>query len=163
MSIAVQQPRPYDLVGTQIQIAGTAGGACEAQFNYRITEGHDEVSGCLMAGDGTGGHGQFQTVADVSGAGFMLERLFVEVFHVSPKDGAELGKIVVPVLLGPKIVPGYSVYLEHTIVAGETLWSIASHYYRSGNLYHRLVAANPTVITDPNVINPGEVIKVPQA
>ncbi|WP_280448829.1 Gmad2 immunoglobulin-like domain-containing protein [Nocardia brasiliensis] len=96
-----------------IQISGTAGGACEAQFSYRITEGHDEAAGCFMAGDGTGGHGQFQTVADVSGAGFMFERLFVEVFHMSPKDGAELGKVVVPVLLGPKIVPGYSVYLEH--------------------------------------------------
>ena len=30
MSIDVQQPRPYDLVTNQIQIAGMAGGAFEA-------------------------------------------------------------------------------------------------------------------------------------
>ena len=45
MSIDVQQPRPYDLVSNQIQIAGMAGGAFEAHYNYRIHEGHDEVTG----------------------------------------------------------------------------------------------------------------------
>lgn len=163
MSVIVQQPRPYDLVGNQIQIGGVAGGAFEASFDYRITEGHDEVTGNFMAGDGAGGHGQFQLVVDVTDAGFMLDRLFVEVFHTSPKDGSELETFVVPVLLGPKIVPGYRVYAEHTIAAGETLWGIATRYYGSGNLYHRLVAANPTTITNPNAIRPGDVIKVPQA
>ncbi|RDI60471.1 LysM domain-containing protein [Nocardia pseudobrasiliensis] len=163
MTIDVQQPRPYDLVGGQVQIAGTAGGAFEANFNYRLHEGHDEVTGCFMAGDGSGGHGQFQVIVDVSSAAFILDRIFVEVFHTSPKDGSELDKVVVPVILGPKIVPAYRVYLEHTVASGETLWSIATHYYGSGNLYHRLVAANPTTITNPNLIHPGDVIKVPQA
>jgi nucleoid-associated protein YgaU len=163
MSIDVQQPRALGLVGGHVQIAGTAGGAFEAQFNYRIHEGHDEVTGGFMAGDGTGGHGQFQVNVDVSGASFALDRLFVEVFWVSPKDGAELDKVIVPVVYGPRIVPGYRVYQEYTIKSGDTLWSIATQFYGSGNLYTRLVRANPHVITDPNVIHPGDVIRVPQS
>ncbi|MGM1065272.1 Gmad2 immunoglobulin-like domain-containing protein [Saccharothrix sp. Mg75] len=163
MSVDVQQPRAYDLVDDHIRVAGTAGGAFEANFNYRVHEGHDEVTGYFTAGDGVGGHGQFQVTVDVSGAAFTLDRLFVEVYHVSPKDGAELDKVVVPVLFGPRIVPGYRVYLEHVVQPGETLWAISTTYYGSGGLYHRLVAANPATITDPDSISPGDVIRVPKA
>ncbi|WP_436498652.1 Gmad2 immunoglobulin-like domain-containing protein [Actinokineospora sp. HUAS TT18] len=162
MSIDVQQPKPYDIVGNSVQIAGVAGGAFEANFNYRVHEGHDEVVGSFMAGDGTGGHGQFQLTVDVSGAAFQLDRLFVEVFHTSPNDGAELDKVIVPVVHGPRIIPGYRVYLEHVVQPGETLWAIATQHYGAGNLYYRLVAANPGTITNPNVIHPGDVIRVPQ-
>src|ERR1041385_8957185 len=103
MSIDVQQPMAYDLVDDESRIGGTAGGAFEANFTYRVHEGHDEVTGSFLAGDGVGGHGQFQLGVDVSGASFTLVRLFVEVFHVSPEDGAELDKVIVPVVLGPKI------------------------------------------------------------
>jgi nucleoid-associated protein YgaU len=163
MSIDVQQPRPYDLVSDQIQIGGMAGGAFEANFNYRIHEGHDEVVGSFMAGDGIGGHGQFQLTVDVSGAAFTLEKIFIEVFHTSPADGTELDKVIIQVLLGRIILPGYRNYLEHVVAPGETLWGISTKYYGAGNLYYRLVAANPQTISDPNVIHPGDVIRVPQA
>jgi len=163
MSIDVQQPRPFDLVTDAIQIAGMAGGAFEAHYNYRVHEGHDEVTGFFMAGDGVGGHGQFQVTVDVSGAAFQLDRVFVEVFHASPKDGAELDKVVVPVILGSKIVPGYLNYLEHVVAPGETLWSIANQHYGSGNLYYRLVAANSHTIPNPNLIHPGDIVRVPRA
>jgi len=162
LSVDVQQPRPYDLVSDAIQVAGVAGGAFEANFNYRVTEGHDEVTGYFMAGDGVGGHGQFQLTVDVSSASFQLERVFVEVFHTSPKDGAELDKVIVPVVLGPKIMPGYLNYLEHVVESGETLWAISTQYYGSGNLHYRLVSANPHTISNPNVIHPGDIVRVPR-
>lgn len=162
MSVDVQQPRPYDLLSNAIQVAGVAGGAFEANFNYRVTEGHDEVTGFFMAGDGVGGHGQFQLTVDVSSAAFQLDRVFVEVFHTSPKDGTELDKVIVPVVLGAKIIPGYLNYLEHVVQSGETLWAISTQYYGSGNLYYRLVSANPHTISNPNVIHPGDIIRVPR-
>jgi nucleoid-associated protein YgaU len=161
MSIDVQQPRKNDLVANRIEIGGVAGGAFEAQFNYRIHEGHDQVVGNFLSGDGAGGHSQFHLSVDVSGAAFQVPRLFVEVFHVSQADGSELDKKTVEVLLGRIIVPGYRNYLEHVVKPGESLWSISAKYYGDGNLYHRLVAANPQ-IKDPNVIHPGDVIRVPQ-
>ena len=163
MSIDIQQPRPLGLVGSRVQVAGTAGGAFEAQFGYRIHEGHDEVVGGFTAGDGGGGHGQFQIEVDVSGASFALDRLFVEVFWQSPKDGAELDKVIVPVVYGPRIVPGYRVYQEYEVKPGDTLWGIATHFYGAGNLHTRLVRANPHVITDPDTITPGSVIRVPRS
>jgi nucleoid-associated protein YgaU len=160
MSVKIQQPQPYDLVTDQIQIGGVAGGAFEANFNYRIHEGHDEMTGSFLAGDGGGGHGQYQLTVNVSGAAFKLAQIFVEVFHVSPKDGSELDKMVVPVLLGRIIIPGYRVYLEHVVAPGESLWVISTQYYGSGNYYHRLVVANPQ-ISNPNVIHPGDLVRVP--
>ena len=67
---------------------------------------------------------------------------------------------MVPVLLGRIIVPGYRVYLEHTVAPGESLWAISVRHYGSGNLYHRLVAANPQ-LANPTVIHPGDIIRVP--
>ncbi|WEV78327.1 LysM peptidoglycan-binding domain-containing protein [Janibacter cremeus] len=161
MSIEIQQPQPHDIVGDTVMIAGTAGGAFEANFNYRVTEGHDEVTGHFMAGDGIGGHGQFQVTVDVSSAAFTLHTAFVEVFHVSARDAAELDTRVVPVILGRLLVPGYRTYLEHVVSSGETLWSIAQTHYGNGSLYHRLVHANPA-ITNPNLISVGDLIRVPR-
>ncbi|MGO1542746.1 MAG: Gmad2 immunoglobulin-like domain-containing protein [Gulosibacter sp.] len=163
MSIDVQQPQPYDLVGTTIQIAGTAGGAFEANFNYRVSEGHDEVSGHFMSGDGIGGHGQFQVTVDVAGASFTQAVAFIEVFHVSPRDGAELDHVFIPIVLGHMLVPGYTSYLEHEVRAGETLWGIAQQHYGNGNLYPRLATANRHTIPNPNLIRPGDIVRVPRA
>lgn len=71
--------------------------------------------------------------------------------------------VIVPAILGAKIVPGYTAYREHHVQAGETLWGIAAAEYGNGNLYYRLVAANPHTITNPNQIAVGQVIRVPQA
>lgn len=163
MSIDVQQPRPYGIVADTIQIAGTAGGAFEASYSYTVHDGHDEVSGHFMAGDGIGGHGQFQVTADISGASIVRPQAFVEVYHQSAEDGSRLDVQVVPVLIGSQIVPGYTTYLEHEVQAGQTLWGIATQHYGDGNLYHRLVTANPQTVTDPNLITPGMVLRVPRA
>ncbi|HEU5471972.1 MAG TPA: Gmad2 immunoglobulin-like domain-containing protein [Actinophytocola sp.] len=163
MSIDVQQPRPQDLVGDNVRVSGLAGGAFEAAFNYRISDGHTTVTGSFMAGDGAGGHDQFQLVANVAGAAFTSERLTVAVFHVSPADGAERDTVTVPVLLGRMIVPGYRNYLEHVVAPGETLWDLSVRYYGSGNHFDRLVAANPLTITNPDVIHPGDTLRVPRA
>ena len=74
----------------------------------------------------------------------------------------ELDKVIVPAILGAKIVPGYQNYLEHVVQAGETLWGIATQHYGSGNLYYRLVAANPHTIPNPNLIHPGDIVRVPR-
>jgi len=70
--------------------------------------------------------------------------------------------VIVPVILGARIVPGYTTYLEHVVKSGETLWGIAQQHYGNGNLYHRLLTANPA-ITNPNLIHVGQVIRVPRA
>ena len=160
MTIRIDQPRAFDLVGDPILIGGIGVGF-EATLNYRVHEGHDEVTGFFNVGGGTGEHGQFQLQVDVSGAAFTLDRVFVEVFSVSMDDGSETNKVIVPVVLGPRIVAGYIGYREHVVRPGDTLWSIAQANYGNGSDFPLIVRANPHQITSPDVIFPGQVLRIP--
>ena len=101
----IQQPAPYDLVGNPILVGGIGQGF-EATLQYRVHDGHDERTGFFNVGGGTGEHGQYQLAVDVAGAAFQLDRLFVEVYEESAQDGSEINKVTVPVIYGPRIVPG---------------------------------------------------------
>jgi nucleoid-associated protein YgaU len=114
-----------------------------------------------MVGGGAGEHDQFQLAIDVSAAGFLLDRVFVEVFEISAEDGSEIRKVSVPVILGSRIVSNYIGYREHTVRAGETLRGIAQQHYGNSALFSHIVRANPALITDPNLIFPGQVFKIP--
>jgi len=50
----------------------------------------------------------------------------------------------------------------YTIVSGDTLWKIASKYYGNGAKWETLFDANREVIQNPDLIYPGQVIRVPQ-
>ena len=121
----------------------------------------DERTGHFSVGGGTGEHGQFQLSVDLSGAAFQLDRLFVEVFEESAKDGSEINKVVVPVIYGPRIVAGYFGYRLHVVRRSETLSAIARNNYGDPSRFHDIVRANPLVISDPNRIFPGQTLKIP--
>ena len=160
MTNRIDQPRAFDLVGNPILVGGVGTGF-EATLSYRVHEGHDEVTGFFNVGGGTGEHGQYQVQVDVSGAAFALDRLFVEVFEISAADGSEINKVIVPVVYGPRIVAGYIGYREHVVQRGDTLSAIARANYGDGSRFPLIVRANPNLITDPNLIFPGQVLKVP--
>jgi nucleoid-associated protein YgaU len=160
MTIRIDQPRAFDLVGNPILVGGIGAGF-EATLNYRVHEGHDEVTGFFTVGGGTGEHGQYQLQVDVAGAAFTLDRVFVEVFEVSAADGSEIHKVIVPVILGPQIVTNYIGYREHLVRPGDTLWAIAEMNYGNGNKLPNIVRANPNQIADPDLIFPGQVLKIP--
>ena len=160
MAIEIQQPRQYDLVGNPILISGIGSGF-EATLQYRVHDGHDERTGHFTVGGGTGEHGQFQLSVDVSGASFQLDRLFVEVYEESAADGSEVNKVIVPVIFGPRIVTGYYGYRLHVVRRGDTLSRIARDNYNNANRYHDIVRANPLVISNPDLIFPGQRLKIP--
>ena len=161
MAIRIDQPQPFDLVGDLILIAGVST-AFEGTVNVRVSEGHDEVTG-FFTGGSNGIITQFQFSIDVAGAAFTLDRVFVEVFEVSAKDGSEINKVIVPVILGSQIREHYVGYREHTVVAGDTLSAIAQANYADASKYPWIVRANPTQIADPDLIFPGQVFKIPVA
>ena len=66
-----------------------------------------------------------------------------------------------PVILGSRIVSNYIGYREHRVRTGETLSSIANDHYGNPSLFSRIPRANPTLISDPNLIFPGQVFKIP--
>lgn len=156
----IQQPAPYDLVGNPALVGGLGTGF-EATLQYRIHDGHDERAGFFNVGGGTGEHGQFQLSVDLTGAAFQLDRLFVEVYEESARDGSEINKVIVPVIYGPRIVPNYIGYRIHTVKSGDTLSKIAQANYGDPGKFSLIVRANPLIISDPNLIFPGQELKIP--
>lgn len=51
----------------------------------------------------------------------------------------------------------------YTVVAGDSLWKIASKFYGNGAQYPKIIAANPGQLKDEkSVIHPGDVLVVPE-
>jgi nucleoid-associated protein YgaU len=51
----------------------------------------------------------------------------------------------------------------YEIQKGDTLWAIAKNHYGDGNKYHQIFEANREVIKDPDLIFPGQKIRIPAA
>lgn len=49
----------------------------------------------------------------------------------------------------------------HTVAKGETLSAIAKTYYGKASDYPRIFEANRDQLSDPDVIKPGQVLKIP--
>ncbi|NOZ90794.1 MAG: peptidoglycan-binding protein LysM [Epsilonproteobacteria bacterium] len=50
----------------------------------------------------------------------------------------------------------------YTIEKGDTLWKIAEKFYDDGSKYTHIVEANIEVIKDPDLIYPGQTIRIPE-
>ena len=60
--------------------------------------------------------------------------------------------------------PGATGGVEYYIIkSGDTLSAIAQHFYKDANKYPKIFEANREVIKDPNLIFPGQKIRIPAA
>jgi nucleoid-associated protein YgaU len=50
---------------------------------------------------------------------------------------------------------------RHEVVAGDTLWKLAEHYYGQGSDYPKIFEANRDQLDDPDRIRPGQMLKIP--
>ncbi len=57
-------------------------------------------------------------------------------------------------------VPAESTY---TVVSGDSLSKISKHFYGDANQWRRIWEANQDQIKNPDLIHPGQVLKIPQA
>jgi len=49
----------------------------------------------------------------------------------------------------------------YTVVAGDTLWAIAQRHYGDGNQWSRVFEANRDQLDNPDMIQPGQVLRIP--
>ena len=54
-----------------------------------------------------------------------------------------------------------SVYTYHTVKSGESLSLIAKHYYQDPMKYRQIFAANTDILKNPDLIHPGQELKIP--
>ncbi len=53
------------------------------------------------------------------------------------------------------------VYHVHTVESGESLSKIAKHYYKDANKYMTIFNANKDILSNPDLIKPGQELKIP--
>ena len=63
-------------------------------------------------------------------------------------------------IFGPRIVADYIGYREHTVQPGDTLSAIAAANYGDAGAFTNIVRANPLIISDPDLIFPGQVLRI---
>ena len=107
---------------------------------------------------------QFQaSIAIPSDTAFTLDRLFIILEDDSGGDDeAPSPTEMVPVLFGPMILPGYTGYFEHEVAPGETLSALAQRYYSNATLWQPIHRANQHIVTNPDVIFPGQILRIPK-
>lgn len=49
----------------------------------------------------------------------------------------------------------------HTVKKGDTLWAIASKHYSNGSKYNKIFEANEPMLSHPDKIYPGQVLRIP--
>ena len=54
-----------------------------------------------------------------------------------------------------------SIYAKHTVEGGESLSKIAKQYYGDANKYNKIFQANTGLLSNPDVIHPGQELVIP--
>lgn len=167
--IDVQQPRPFDIVGSPIHVGGLGTGY-EATLRARVRDGTGQelVSTFFMCGGGGGEVGQFHVELELP-AKPSTPNGFVEVFEDNaaypegPFHGpvAELHKVCVPIVFGTNLVSNFAGCTNRMVVDGDTLAKIAQSEYGDASKWPAIFEANRHQIGDPNLIHSGLVLRIP--
>lgn len=159
--ITVRQPLPFDLVGGVAGVAGI-GTAFEATISLRAYDANgNQVAAGFLNGGGNGVLNQFAGFFDLRATPPATTQGTIEAFEQSAKDGSKLHLVTVPVVYGTAIDPTYYGFVQHVVVAGDTLSALAQRYYGDASKFPRIAQANPHLIADPNLIFAGQVFRIP--
>ena len=157
--ISVRQPRPYDIVDDPVGICGIGSGF-EGQFAARVRDGN----GAELVQINVNGPGAvlFNFHAELSLPGVPATTMgTLEVFEFSAKDGSEVNKQVVPIVFGRTLIDPYAGFQQYTVQPGDSLSAIAQQFYSDPALFPRIFDANPNQLTNPDLIFPGQVLRIP--
>ena len=159
--ISVRHPRPHDIVDDPVEIAGVGTGF-EGTLQARLrNHAGDEIAQRHFNAGGTGIWGNFFFRLDVPSVP-SRPRGTLEVYEVSAEDGSEINKRVVPIVDGRALVDPFHGFTIHTVAPGDTLSSIADAFYGDPAKFRIIFAANRNQLDDPDVIVPGQVLRIPQ-
>lgn len=159
--ISIRHPRAHDIVDDPIEVAGVGTGfEGTLQARVRDSAGNELAQQHFQAG-GTGIWGNFFFRIDVPGIPANPHGTF-EVFEISAENGNEINKQVVRIAFGRSLQDPYHGFAVHRVRPGETLSGIAKHWYGDPARFRTIFEANRHLLTDPDVIIPGQELRIPQ-
>ena len=160
-SIVVRQPEPFDVVGDSVGVCGL-GTAFEGRFAARLRDADGkQLQQLPIETGGTGIWGNFQIELGLSTIPSTAQGT-VEVFELSPRDGTEMNKSVVPVVFGSVLIEPYNGFTQHSVRPGDSLSSIAEQFYGDEDLWNRIFEANRHQTINPDRVFVGQMLRVPQ-
>jgi len=159
--ISVRQPQPFDLVDNPVDVCGVGTGF-EGVFAARVRDGNGTqlVQMTINAG-GTGVWANYHASLALVGIPSTPQGT-LEVFESSAKDGSDINKVVVPITFGAALLDPYRGFTQDTVQPGDTLSAMAQRWYSDPNQWPRIFEANRDQIVNPNLIYPGQVLRIPQ-
>lgn len=159
--INLRHPRPHDIVNDPVEVAGVGTGF-EGTLQARLrNHAGDEIAQRHFQAGGTGIWGNFSVRIDVPAVPTQPSGT-LEVFEFSAEDGSEINKHVVPILYGRALVDPFQGFAIYTVQAGDTLSAIADQFYGDPAKFRIIFAANRNQLNDPDVIVPGQDLRIPQ-
>lgn len=60
------------------------------------------------------------------------------------------------------VTPAKTFYDSYVVVKGDCLWNISRKFYGAGKMYTKIYNANTDIIKNPNLIYPGQILKIPK-
>jgi Immunoglobulin-like domain of bacterial spore germination/LysM domain len=159
--ISVRHPRPHDIVDDPVEVAGVGTGF-EGTLQARLrNHAGDEIAQRHFNAGGTGIWGNFFFRIDVPSVP-NRPRGTLEVYEISAEDGTEINKRVIPIVYGRALVDPFQGFAIYTVQPGDTLSSIADQFYGDPAKFRIIFAANRNQLDDPDVIVPGQDLRIPQ-
>jgi nucleoid-associated protein YgaU len=109
---------------------------------------------------------QFNFAAQIEQSGDLQRALYL--YQDAQRRNPDLGEASfaierVQAALAPASSPAEAAPAEqrYTVEAGDSLWAIAEKVYGSGNDWPRILEANRDQIADPDMIQPGQTLRIP--
>jgi nucleoid-associated protein YgaU len=159
--ISVRHPRAHDIVDDPVEVAGVGTGF-EGTLQARLrNHAGDEIAQKHFQAGGTGIWGNFFFRIDVPSVP-SRPRGTLEVFEFSAEDGSEINKRVIPIVFGRALVDPFHGFTIYTVEPGDTLSAIADNFYGDPAKFRIIFAANRNQLDDPDVIVPGQDLRIPQ-
>lgn len=165
--IDVRHPAPGDLVGSEFLVVGLGSGF-EGDLYYRVLgTGEATLTSGRMRG-GAYSMREFHTTIELDPAAVDGAEGTLEVFWRTPAspqedpDGPEKDTVRVPITFAFTYLPEFAGVHRYVVQEGDTLTSIARDYSPEVSAEH-IFASNRDVLTDPDEIEPGQVLRVPAA
>ena len=159
--ITVRQPRPHDIVDDPVEVCGVGTGF-EAQLAARVRDGNgSELAQVSITAGGTGTWANFHALLPL-GTAPPTPQGTLEVYGFHGGTGAEINKVVVPIVFGRVLIDPYHGFAQHTVVAGDTVSALAQRFYGDAATWPRILEANRDQILNPDLIFPGQTLRIPQ-
>ena len=162
-TIGLRSPIPFDILGAQIAVAGQ-GAAFEAVYgSVTVRDATGTVVATSNLVGGGNGFSLFHAAFGIGSPSTPEGTVTVEATNASglPENAVS---VTVPVTFGTVLMGGtYSGFLVHTVIPGNTLSGIAQQYYGDTSQYGRIFTANRDTVFDPDLIYPGQALRIPLA